>query len=78
MLSFLFKVWLADVPFMDRMGIVFLAAAALCVIVSLATPAHADRDTIDTKNVRYATSTGFNAGAVGVVLILIVLYATFW
>jgi SSS family solute:Na+ symporter len=28
--------------------------------------------------VRYATSSGFNVGAIGVVLILIVLYATFW
>ena len=78
LLSYLFKVWAPGLPFMDRMGIVFLAALALCVVVSLLTPARADRDTIDTQNVRYATSTGFNAGAIGVVLILIVLYATFW
>ena len=56
----------------------FLAALALAAIVSLATPARADRDTIDTGDVRYATSTGFNVGAVAVVLVLIGLYATFW
>jgi SSS family solute:Na+ symporter len=28
--------------------------------------------------VRYKTSTGFNAGALGVILILIALYATWW
>ena len=33
-------------------------------------------DTIDTAEVRYKTSTGFNAGGLGVVLILIALYAT--
>ena len=35
-------------------------------------------DTIDTADVRYKTSTGFNAGALGVVLILVALYATWW
>ncbi len=37
-----------------------------------------DIDTIDTRDVRYKTSTGFNTGALGVILILIALYATWW
>jgi SSS family solute:Na+ symporter len=63
---------------MDRMGVVFLISLALAVIVSLLLPNRAGADTIDTANVRYATSTGFNAGALAVVLILIALYATWW
>ncbi|WP_395396364.1 sodium/sugar symporter (plasmid) [Novosphingobium sp. BL-8A] len=77
-LSWAFKVWMPGIPFMDRMGLVFLAALALAVVVSLATPARRDRDTISTGDVRYATSAGFNAGAIAVVLVLCVLYAVFW
>jgi len=65
-------------PFINRMGVVFLVSLVLAVIVSLATKARPGTDTIDTVDVRYETSTGFNAGALGVVLILIALYATWW
>src|SRR3954447_16601388 len=65
-------------PFMNRMGVVFLVSLVLAVVVSLATKARPGTDTIDTVDVRYKTSTGFNAGALGVVLILIALYATWW
>jgi SSS family solute:Na+ symporter len=65
-------------PFINRMGVVFVVSLALAVIVSLATPQRAGADTIDTAGVRYRTSGGFNIGALGVVLILIALYATWW
>jgi SSS family solute:Na+ symporter len=65
-------------PFINRMGVVFLVSLVLAVIVSLVTPQRPDVDTIDTVGVRYKTSTGFNAGALGVILILIALYATWW
>jgi len=65
-------------PFINRMGVVFLVSMALAIIVSLATKPRPGVDTIDTANVRYKTSTGFNAGALGVILILIALYATWW
>jgi SSS family solute:Na+ symporter len=53
-------------------------SALLCVTVSLATSQRPDTDTIDTNDVRYRTSTNFNAGAIGVILILVALYATWW
>jgi SSS family solute:Na+ symporter len=65
-------------PFINRMGVVFVVSALLCIIVSLATPGRPGTDTIDTANVRYKTSSGFNVGALAVVLILIALYATWW
>jgi SSS family solute:Na+ symporter len=65
-------------PFINRMGVVFVVSALLCVIVSLATPGRSETDTISTDNVRYRTSAGFNIGALGVVLILVALYATWW
>jgi SSS family solute:Na+ symporter len=75
--SLTFWEFVPGVPFMDRMGIVFLISLALAIVVSLLTPSRATADTIDTK-VDYATSTGFNAGALAVVVILIALYATWW
>jgi SSS family solute:Na+ symporter len=77
-LSTVFKYSWASLPFMDRMGVVFLISLALAVVVSLVTPQRAGADTIDTKNVNYKTSTGFNVGALGVVLVLVALYATYW
>jgi SSS family solute:Na+ symporter len=65
-------------PFMNRMGLVFVVSLVLAVIVSLTTPQRPGNDTIDTSNVRYRTSGGFNIGALAVVLILIALYATWW
>ncbi len=65
-------------PFINRMGVVFLVSLVLAIVVSLVTPQRPDVDTIDTLDVRYKTSTGFNAGALGVILILIALYATWW
>lgn len=77
-LSYLLKVMTPELPFMDRMGVVFLASAALAIVVSLAVPSRAGADTIETRDVDYSTRPAFNIGAIGVVLILVVLYATFW
>jgi solute:Na+ symporter, SSS family len=77
-LSYALKVTMPDFPFMNRMGIMFLAATALAVIVSLLRPAPAERNTITTGGVSFATSSGFNIGSVGVICILIALYTIWW
>jgi len=77
-LSWLFRWQWPSLPFMDRMGVVFLISLGLAVAVSLVMTRHAERDTIDTRNVDYATSRAFNVGALAVVLILVALYATWW
>ena len=78
LLSWLFKAEWTSLPFMDRMGVVFLIALALAVVVSLVTPAKAGADTIETGDVTYATKAGFNIGATAVCLVLVALYATWW
>jgi SSS family solute:Na+ symporter len=78
LLSIGIKLAFPALPFLDRMGLVFLMALALAVLVSKLRPAAADTSSIDTANVSYATSAGFNVGALGVVLILVALYATWW
>ena len=65
-------------PFMDRMGVVFLIALALAVVISLLKPQTREANQIVTEGVDYRTSAGFNIGGVGVICILIALYATWW
>jgi SSS family solute:Na+ symporter len=77
-LSYLFRQFAPDIPFMNRMGLVFLISMALAVVISLIRPAGSEANRIRTDDVSYATSTGFNIGGVGVILILIALYATWW
>jgi len=66
------------IPFLDRMLIVFFMALALAVIVSLVRPAGAEANRIVTADVSSATSVSFNLAGLGVILILIALYATWW
>ena len=77
-LSIVLKLAWPELPFMDRVGLVFLLALALAVIVSLTLRASSDPNRIRTDDVSYATSGTFNFGALGVTAILIALYAAFW
>ena len=65
-------------PFMNRMLVVFVAALVLAAIVSLARPQAAAANRIQTRDVDYGTTFSFNAASIGVVAILIALYATWW
>lgn len=77
-LSLVFKLLWPSLPFLDRMGVVFLATLALAVGISLATRATGDRDRIRTDDVVYATAPSFNAASLAVLAILVALYATYW
>ena len=77
-LSIVLKLAWPELPFIDRVGLVFLLAAALAVAVSLATRPSGAGDLIRTDDVDYATHTVFNVGSVGVIAILAALYTVFW
>ncbi|TXH77107.1 MAG: sodium transporter [Lysobacteraceae bacterium] len=77
-LSIALKLAWPSLPFMDRVGLVFLLALALAVAVSLMTRSRGDANRIRTDDVSYGTGMSFNAGAVGVIAILVALYAAFW
>ncbi|MBN8885224.1 MAG: sodium/sugar symporter [Rudaea sp.] len=77
-LSIAIKLLLPAMPFMNRVGWVFVLSTVLAVLVSLMTAANATKDTIRTDDISFRTSTTFNVGAAIVVLILIVLYSVFW
>lgn len=77
-LSLVLKFAWPTLPFMDRIGVVFLLSFALATVVALATTASGHRDRIRTGDVSYATAPSFNIAAFAVVAILVALYATFW
>jgi len=77
-LSIALKLAWPALPFIDRVGLVFLLALALAVGVSLLTPAAPQKDIINTRDVDYRTGGVFNLGAVAVIAILVALYAVFW
>lgn len=77
-LSYIFRETLPDLPFMNRMGLVFLVSLLLAVVLSLTVKARANSNRITMEGVAFETTTSFNGASVGVVLILIALYATWW
>ncbi|MGH8028127.1 MAG: sodium:solute symporter family transporter, partial [Pseudoxanthomonas sp.] len=77
-LSVVLKLAWPELPFMDRVGLVFLLALALAILVSLATKPSGGGDRIETGDVSYATTASFNIASVAVVAILCALYASFW
>ena len=77
-LSVVLKLAWPSLPFMDRVGLVFLLALLLAVVVSLLGKASGDSDRIKTDDVSYKTTASFNIASLAVVGILVALYAAFW
>jgi SSS family solute:Na+ symporter len=78
-LGFAFKAWLPDVPFLNRMGWIFLVLVALMVSISLADPKSKDNPKamrVDTEMFR--TSPTFAIGALIILGVLSALYIVFW
>lgn len=77
-LSLLFKLYLPTLPFIDRVGYVFLLCVGLGVVVSLVQNANIQEGSIDLKEMDFKTTKGFNVASLAICLILIALYATWW
>jgi len=77
-LSLVLKLAWPSLPFMDRIGLVFLLTLALGVGVALATSSRSAHDRIRTDDVSYATAPSFNVASLAVLAILVALYATYW
>jgi solute:Na+ symporter, SSS family len=77
-LSVALKIWWPGLPFIDRVGWVFLACIAIGVLISVAQGAENHPDAIDYEQVDTSTSRGFNISALVIILMLTALYATWW
>ena len=76
--SVAFKLLWPTLPFIDRVGLVFLLSIGVGIAVSAIQGAEAHPDAIDYESVDTSTTTGFNIAAAIVVLMLVALYATWW
>jgi SSS family solute:Na+ symporter len=77
-LSFIAKIYWPEIPFMNRIGCVFLMCLALAVITALVQPRRPSTSTIEVAGTDYSTSTSFNLATAAIVAILCALYATWW
>jgi SSS family solute:Na+ symporter len=76
-LSLYFKLAWPELPFMDRVGLVFLLCVAIGVMWSLARP-QPQAGFVDPAGVSFSTTQGFNVSAVLVTLILVFFYTVWW
>ena len=76
--SFLLKFTLPEVPFMDRVGIVFISCLILAVIVTLIQKPQEHEAAVKLDDINFKTKTSFNISALLVTLILIVFYTVWW
>ncbi|MEZ4848013.1 MAG: sodium/sugar symporter [Bacteroidia bacterium] len=78
-LSLAINKFLPEIPFMNRMGIVFLISIILIVGISLWEGKGANHEKgIDTKEVEREKDPIFTAAAFGIIIITTVLYTVFW
>lgn len=77
-LSLLLKLVWPELPFMDRVGLVFLLCAGLAVLVTLVSGGKEQANAIHLHDINFKTTGGFNLAALGVVIILVALYAAWW
>ncbi|UZK69624.1 sodium/sugar symporter [Sphingomonas sp. S1-29] len=77
-LSYLFKVGMPDIPFINRMGLVFVIALVLAIVLSLVKPGAAGSDRITAEGVSFRTTPSFNVAAFAIVGVVIALYASMW
>ncbi|QPG05828.1 sodium/sugar symporter [Salinimonas marina] len=76
--SLVFWVFLPDIPFIDRVGIVFLLCSGLAIAISLIQGEGDNPRAVNVNEVEFGTRTSFNISAFAVVAILIAFYATWW
>jgi SSS family solute:Na+ symporter len=77
-LSIIFKIYLPGIPFIDRVGLVFLVALFLSITVTFLTTKSDNEKSIDLKGIEFKTGLDFNLASLGVFLILLIIYSIYW
>ena len=77
-MSFAFKILWPELPFIDRVGLVFLLCVAIAVSFSVFAGNRTQDGAVSLRDIQFTTTNGFNFSAVLVALILAALYATWW
>jgi SSS family solute:Na+ symporter len=68
-----------EIPFIDRMGFVFVICVIVMVGISLLTPEHKrPKNVLEVDSSMFRTSAGFAIGSIIVIVVIGILYAVFW
>jgi SSS family solute:Na+ symporter len=76
--SLALKLLWPELPFMDRVGLVFILCVLLAVVVSLYEAKASHENAVELSGISFRTTQGFNVSAVAVVIILVAFYAAWW
>lgn len=77
-LSFLFKALWPGLPFIDRMGLVFLLLALIAIVISYTGKPVPEEKSLHLRREMFVTGPAFNIGAIGITAIVGALYLLFW
>jgi len=77
-LSFGFKMLWPELPFIDRVGLVFLLCTVIAIVISIAQGNREQPGSIELADIDFSTTQNFNVAGLAVALILAALYATWW
>ncbi len=77
-LSLGIKIFIPSMPFLNRMGAVFLILSAIVIIITLFEKKGDSPQAIRIDRKLFGTDTVFNVGAIGICAILALLYLRFW
>ena len=72
------KLWWPELPFMDRVGVVFILCGLIAVVVSLYESKGDHEHAVNLSDVSFKTTTGFNVSALAVAIMLVAFYAAWW
>ena len=77
-LSIAFKTLMPEVPFIDRMGLVFVLSGLVAVAEVMISGNKIHPKAVDLKTINFKTSKAFNVNTLVIVLILIAFYTIWW
>ncbi len=76
--SLAFKLLLPELPFMDRVGIVFLLCVGLAVVVSLFEGKGDHEHAVQLNDINFKTSSVFNVASLALTIVVAAFYITWW
>ena len=78
LLSLALKVYWPSLPFMDRVGVVFVCCIIIAIIVSLVDKKNLGSYISSPTNYTFSTTKSYNVISLGVIVVLTSLYTTWW
>lgn len=77
-LSIVFKTLMPEMPFIDRMGLVFVLSGLVAVVEVVISGNKIHPKAVDLQTINFKTSKAFNVNTLVIILILIAFYTIWW